>query len=225
MKAVVAFDLDDTLYKEVDFVYSAYAAVADKLKCYGCDKDEVYETMQYAFESKSNPIDAVIKRFNQPLSESELVELYRKHKPEISLSGNVRNMLLRLKGLGFDLALITDGRFVTQYNKVRALGLTEYFSERAILISEVTGCDKTVPDNFLRVQRMYGNAGKFFYIGDNPAKDFLQPNLLGWVTICVKDDGRNIHSQSVRVPDSSLPRYIVNDISEIPQLVMEFIKN
>ena len=32
-------------------------------------------------------------------------------------------------------------------------------------------------------------------MGDNLKKDFLTPNRLGWQTVCLRDDGRNIHKQ------------------------------
>ena len=225
MEAVVACGLDGTLYREVDFVHSAFAAIAGELECCGCDRNEVYETMRTAFDEGDNPINAVIEKFNQPFTEKELVEIYRTHKPEISLSAGVPEMLSVLKSSGCDLALITDGRLITQNNKIEALGLADYFPKRAVVISETTGCDKTAPDNFIMVQNTYGNAGIFFYVGDNPAKDFLQPNRLGWNTICLKDDGRNIHPQDIAADKEALPHYTVKNVSDITQLIINLIKH
>jgi putative hydrolase of the HAD superfamily len=36
-------------------------------------------------------------------------------------------------------------------------------------------------------------AARFLYVGDNPDKDFLAPNRLGWTTVMVRDE-RNLHS-------------------------------
>ena len=55
----------------------------------------------------------------------------------------------------------------------------------------------------------------YFYVGDNTAKDFVSPNILGWHTICIKDDGRNIHSQTFDVDIDYMPQRVFNDISEI----------
>lgn len=225
VKAVVAFDLDDTLYKEIDFVHSAFAYIAGRLENFGCDKRAVYEVMDEAFNKGANPIDAVIGNFDQPFSENMLVEFYRTHKPDIKLNESTCNTLRELNKSGYGLALITDGRTVTQYNKVEALGVMEYIPYDAIFISEATGKDKTTPDNYMGVQKLYSEADAYFYVGDNPAKDFLQPNLLGWTTICVKDNGCNIHSQNIDTEKEALPQYLINDVSDIPQLIKKIIKD
>lgn len=43
----------------------------------------------------------------------------------------------------------------------------------------------------------YPDCHGFTYVGDNLKKDFIAPNALGWLTVCLKDDGRNIHKQEV----------------------------
>ena len=43
----------------------------------------------------------------------------------------------------------------------------------------------------------YPECQDFTYVGDNLKKDFIAPNALGWQTVCLKDDGRNIHRQEV----------------------------
>lgn len=225
MEAVVAFDLDDTLYKEMDFVKSAFSAIADALGGNGCDRKEVYDAMLSAFKESRNPIDEVISGFRQPFSEKELVDIYRYHKPAIFLADGARDVLAWLKGQGFGLALITDGRVRTQYNKVEALHLTDYIPEKAVVVSEAAGHDKTDPDNFIAVQNLYEGAGKFVYVGDNPAKDFFQPNRLGWGTVCLKDDGRNIRPQDIDCPAEALPQYVIEDISSLPRLIMKILKN
>ena len=45
--------------------------------------------------------------------------------------------------------------------------------------------------------KRYPECHDFTYVGDNPRKDFIAPNALGWQTVCLKDDGRNIHRQRV----------------------------
>ena len=43
----------------------------------------------------------------------------------------------------------------------------------------------------------YPECQNLTYVGDNLKKDFIAPNMLGWLTVCLKDDGRNIHRQEV----------------------------
>ena len=44
-KKVVVFDLDDTLYKEIDFVQSAYRHIAVLVSNANVPEDDVYQTL------------------------------------------------------------------------------------------------------------------------------------------------------------------------------------
>ena len=59
-------------------------------------------------------------------------------------------------------------------------------------------------------------AANYAYIADNPVKDFVGPNSLGWKTIGVRDGGRNIHPQIVdNVATEYLPNVWVQKLSDI----------
>ena len=49
--------------------------------------------------------------------------------------------------------------------------------------------------NYEYFVKRYPGCNDFIYVGDNPDKDFIAPKTLGWETICLKDDGSNIHKQ------------------------------
>ena len=55
----------------------------------------------------------------------------------------------------------------------------------------------------------------FTYVGDNLKKDFIAPYHLGWMTICLKDDGRNIHRKEVDdIEEGMMPkRWIYSFVS------------
>ena len=55
----------------------------------------------------------------------------------------------------------------------------------------------------------------YTYIGDNIIKDFISPNALGWRTICLKDDGRNIHQQDFGLAEEYLPKITVGSLNEL----------
>ena len=94
MKMVV-FDLDDTLYKEVDYVYSGYRAVAAKVATdYGVDGPTAYRWMADAFGRGENPFDALEAGLGLTLPVAELVELYRTHKPDLHLGGDTLHLCI-----------------------------------------------------------------------------------------------------------------------------------
>ena len=56
----------------------------------------------------------------------------------------------------------------------------------------------------------------FYYVGDNPKKDFIAPNVLGWETICLLDSGCNIRPQEfLSVSTAALPRCKIKSLIEL----------
>ena len=72
-----------------------------------------------------------------------------------------------------------------------------WIDEKDMVISEVFGSEKPALANYEYFMKHYPECHDFTYVGDNPRKDFIAPNALGWQTVCLKDDGRNIHRQEV----------------------------
>lgn len=198
---VVALDLDDTLYPEADYVYSAYSAVAQALarRC-SISPDSSLAIMQQAFLSGLNPFNQLFDAYPALNKDQDILslvlEIYRYHTPSITLPPDSEKFLLALQAKGIKTAIITDGRASTQLNKIQALGLLKFIPPHLIFISEERGYDKTSPLPWRQIIRLFPEAKKFIAIGDNPEKDFLQPSLLGYKTIQLKDHGRNIHPQN-----------------------------
>ena len=46
-------------------------------------------------------------------------------------------------------------------------------------------------------------------------KDFVAPNRLGWRTVCLKDDGRNIHSQNIEIAEVQKPQFIIDKLTDL----------
>ena len=224
MKSLVAFDLDDTLYKERDFVASGYRAIARELA--SCNSAFIYDEMVRVMSTAPvNPFDSLEEYLvNRSVQQSAInshgikwmVETYRNHRPCITLPSDVEEMLGSLKADGYTLALITDGRAVTQSNKIRALGLDKYIPERNISISGLIGAEKYKPEPFERMMALNPGIERYIYVGDNPMKDFVWPNRLGWTTVQMIDDGRNVHSQAIAVPSPDYqPQIRIASIGEL----------
>jgi putative hydrolase of the HAD superfamily len=60
----------------------------------------------------------------------------------------------------------------------------------------------------------------YYYVGDNTSKDFVAPNRLGWTTICLLDDGRNIHKQDFSLPQDMLPQHKISKIRDIENIII-----
>lgn len=213
-KKVVCFDLDDTLYKEIDFLKSGYRKVAELVATqYGCDARAIYDKLLKWYYIGENAFACMNEEygFNNPIK--EYLDVYRYHQPSITLSEGVEVTLNELKRRGVIMGLITDGRTISQKNKITVLGLGRWFDKNSIIISEEFGSEKIDERNFRYF--MDANPGcSYCYVGDNPMKDFIVPNHLGWQTIMLKDDGRNIHKQNSEQM-ANLPNVVINHFREL----------
>lgn len=197
-RRVVAFDLDDTLYKELDYVASGYRTVARALAdATGADAGRLFDIISanrpLGFEAALEAVEGMpgAKCFDV----GGMVEIYRAHTPDIALWGDAGAALTALKGRGCRLVLITDGSTRHQRAKIRALGLDRFFKPEDILISEETGGDKTTAVPWELVEKRYPGY-RLTYVGDNLSKDFRHPNMRGWHTVMLRDTGcRNVFPQ------------------------------
>lgn len=211
---VVVFDLDDTLYKEIEYLYSAYREIADFLLERKQVSRDPYPKMVEWYHQKKNVFQSLNDYFRLEIPIAAFLSIYRNHIPDIVLDPPTEQTLSELCRNECILGIISDGRSVAQRNKIAALGLDRYVQKECIIISEEFGSEKPNEMNYLAIQRQYPEK-RFFYVGDNPQKDFLAPNALGWETICLLDDGKNIHKQDFSLPSQFLPHKTVNTINQI----------
>ena len=215
-RKVFVFDLDDTLYKEVDYLKSAFREIASFLE-FNYGLSDVYDRLLQYWQNGENAFENVIKEGHLPLQVGDLLKMYRVHRPQISLDNNTRQVLDQLHQDGV-LGIITDGRSLTQRNKMKALGLDAYIEHQNLYISEETGFTKPSLEPFRSLMKRYPDSD-YYYIGDNPAKDFVAPNQFGWTTVCLLDDGRNIHPQVWPAKDDYLPQKKAHSILELLSLL------
>ncbi|MEL0456409.1 HAD family hydrolase [Flavobacteriaceae bacterium SZ-1-7] len=207
---VVVFDLDDTLYNEIDFLKSAYKAIACKL-----EKDNwqfLYAHMLSIYRNKKDVFGFLSERY---LVEKKcLLNEYREHVPKLKPFGHVIAFLKKIKQMGGKVAIITDGREKTQKNKLNSLGIDKYLD--LLVVSETIGTEKPNENNYKIVESCYPNHD-YIYIGDNYKKDFITPNIRKWTTIGIIDNGLNVHNNFFKFSSSEkhIPSYFINSYSEI----------
>ncbi|MBE6727792.1 MAG: HAD family hydrolase [Ruminococcaceae bacterium] len=173
IKAVI-FDLDDTLCPEIEYVKSGFREIA---KSY--NDSTLYEKLYSLFLTDRNN---VYQRAG--FSEDECkrcIEIYREHKPDITLSEDAEKTLLCLKKQGKKLGLITDGRPHGQWNKIYALGLDKIM-DYIVVTDELGGIEfrKPNPRAYELMKEKFGvEYSEMVYVGDNLSKDFTAPKKLG----------------------------------------------
>lgn len=217
----IYFDLDDTLFDEREFCRSAYAEVASALQnAHGSVFSYIVPQMYALLLRRENPfswLEGELQRLGIWREEyiGELVELYRSHAPaSLTLPEGSRRVLDALKKRGVRLGIISDGRSVTQRNKIKALGLESYFAPEDILISEECGYDKREEGMFRKAMQLHPGE-TMVYVGDNTSKDFRQPNLLGWITFCLRHIRPMVHPQDFTAEWPDSPRQIITSLPEL----------
>ena len=212
---IIVFDLDDTLYKERDYVMSGYRAVARAMaRRFGFNPRATLRAMLDPARGM-RPFEALNSWLNRGDLVPDMVEIYDNHKPDITLPTQSLDALAGLKKAGVRMALITDGSSKRQRAKIKALGLGDFFDPQDIFISEETGTDKTLAATFERMMLRHPDCKDWTYVGDNVAKDFKWPNRLGWNTVMLRDDGRNMYRQDIDVPSSYSPDRVIDYLRDL----------
>jgi len=224
-KAVV-FDLDDTLYPERQYIRSGYEAIASHLR-ETPGRDEPFELwlwQRFLSGKTANAFDSLNKHFKLHLAVheiSELVEVYRSHKPSIQLRPGLADLLNNLTNNdSCKLGLISDGFLPAQQLKLDTLAIEGIFDK--VILTEKLGrdCWKPSPAAFELIESTFALTGEnCTYIADNPSKDFLGPNQLGWHTIQLLLPDQ-IHNQKP-APPAGLPKQTVNSINELQNVLTQ----
>jgi putative hydrolase of the HAD superfamily len=224
MITTVVFDLDDTLYDEIEYCRSGFAAVAEFLAgpAEAPSAERIFAALWGQFTAGNHT-----KTFNAALDElglsyddklvRDLVDVYRTHAPRIALPRDSRDVLCELSK-EYTLALLTDGFLPAQQLKVRALAIEEYF--KCIVYTEQLGreCWKPSPAGFERImQTLKAKPENMVYVADNERKDFVAPNKLGFVTIQIIRTAR-IHTSSSPGPFAKA-QFVIEQLSQLPALL------
>ena len=172
----IIFDLDDTLYNEIEYVKSGFEAVSRYLG------DASYASkLLYYFNNEANPIDKLLEEIGRIDEKDAVVDIYRKHKPRLTLDEAVAATLNNLRGSNIKLGIITDGRPEGQRAKIKALGIESYIDD-IIVTDELGGKQFRKPNDisFRILQNRWRLAPEqIIYVGDNLNKDHLAPQQLG----------------------------------------------
>ena len=194
------FDLDDTLYPERTFVESGFRAVTEMLKTiYGWEPEDSLRHMLDVLEMHGR--GAV---FNELLESKKMfstrlvrhcLQVYRQHSPRIALYSEAQAILDAYRDR--PMYLVTDGNKNVQAKKVHALGIEPYF--RRVFITHRYGVRNAKPsvycfDLIRKLERCEWS--DMAYVGDNPAKDFVNLTPLGVRSIRVlTGEHRNVKAK------------------------------
>lgn len=185
---IIVFDLDDTLYSEIDYVKSGFTHVSKVISAFVSQPEkEIYDSLMTILkrDGRGHVFDTFLSErdiYSRKLA-MRLVMEYRKHYPKISLSLETYEVLEYLKS-EHNLYLVTDGNKLVQERKVQALSIKFLF--KRIFITHRFGLHASKPalKCFEIIKEIEGvDWDQIVYIGDDPNKDFVNLNKVGAKTI------------------------------------------
>ncbi len=232
MITTVVFDMDDTLYDEVDYCRSGFAAVAaflaniPNLTASPTEK-QIRDAFRAQFDAgnRTSVFNAALDKLGiayAPETIKHLVRVYREHTPEITLPAESKNVLELLSG-EYVLALLTDGFLPTQKLKTHALGLQQYF--QAVIYTEELGREFWKPSTkgFKHLlKQLHKKPSDCVYVADNAQKDFIGPKQLGMNTIQLIRPNR-IYDTPPANADAA-PDQIIASITQLPQALKHIVQ-
>jgi putative hydrolase of the HAD superfamily len=212
------FDLDDTLYPERTYVESGLRAVAASLQHQmGWDADASYRHMLRTLEQEGRGaiFDRLLEKqrcYSRAMVKG-CVDVYRHHRPSLTLYPEAAALLRQLQG---PLYLVTDGHKLVQQRKVEALQIAPRFEK--MYLTHRFGVHRAKPSTycFEHIQRRVRCEWRdMVYVGDNPAKDFVNLNRLGARTVRVLTG----HHKDVRAQAGYDAQHTISNLAELPTIL------
>lgn len=221
---VVVFDLDDTLILEADFASSGFHSVGMLFReRTGCNSLEAECLALWQRGLRTRIIDEALLHTGWPADPAlrdELIACFRTHSPSLTVLPDALACIdaLRRAPEVMALAVVSDGRLVTQRRKAEAIGIERLFDH--VIFTDGWGREfwKPHPRAFLEVERLTGYAGRAcVYVGDNPCKDFTAPSALRWRTVRVRRRG-GLYAE-LSTPPGMVVDHEVEDLRGLPQIL------
>jgi putative hydrolase of the HAD superfamily len=207
---VVVFDLDDTLISELEYQRSGIAVVEKLISSLygvsfdGCIQsafnDGVEDLWGWACHELGLPMDV----------KSSFLWLYRLHQPEICLAPGIRSVIDILCASNASIAILSDGRSVTQRLKLMAVGLDSF----PLFLSEDFQSVKPEPERFVAIENHWPGC-RYVYVADNISKDFVAPDTRGWLTLGANWINPRIHESSPLSKGCCQPSYWLSSPMEV----------
>jgi putative hydrolase of the HAD superfamily len=226
MKAVL-FDLDNTLYPEMEFVCGGLRAAAEQLsQRTGVAAQRLFERAKAIMDrdGRGRVFDALLSELDVEPQEAVtkmMVLAYRTHRPAIGLFDDVLPAFSALRRLGLRLGLVTDGMGSIQRRKIEALRLDRLLD--VVVCTDELGREFWKPSTVpfcVALESLSVRPQDAAYVGDDPAKDFVGPNALGMWTIRILRPGLP-QGRSSACGDGADPKHTIPSLDGLPRLVIE----
>ena len=219
MKAVI-FDIDDTLYDQLEPFRTAYEEVfggrfeIDMQGLFAARSRRSNEVFEAAMAGEISMDEMFIYRGQKafadmgveitPQEALDFQHAYERSQERITLSDTMKEVLEVCKNAGFLLGILTNGPAQHQRKKVQILGTDRWISPQHVIISAECGVSKPDAAIFRCAQEKLGvSAGDCIFIGDSFENDIIGAKRAGWQAVWLNKLRRNV-SDGTHRPDHTV---------------------
>lgn len=199
MRAVI-FDIDDTLYDQLQPFQAAYEEVfggrfeTDMRGLFAARSKRSNEVFEAAMAGEISMDEMFIYRGQKafadmgiaitPQEALDFQHAYERSQEQITLSETMREVLEACRDAGFRLGILTNGPAQHQRKKTQILGTDRWISPNHVIISAECGVSKPDPAIFRCAQERLGvAAGDCIFIGDSFENDIVGAKRAGWKAV------------------------------------------
>lgn len=217
----VIFDLDDTLYRERDYVVCAMQNVAGYFqKKYGLNVEKTSEELMEILDEygRGKVFDIFLQHHRIQDNVAHILQVYRNTKPTLHLYDDAKKLIAELRRKGIILGVITDGCSKVQHHKIDALNICQDFDD-IIVTDDYESAMKPSTVSYRMILEKYPDisAEDCVYIGDNPKKDFIGARAVGMATMrIIRESGEHMQ---VRVPQEIEADICIHSLMEVLESV------
>ncbi|WP_342042722.1 HAD family hydrolase [Bacillus sp. OTU2372] len=229
MKSIF-FDLDDTLYDQLQPFQEAYTRVFSTFTDISIlelfKKSREYSDKVFALtESGEMSLEKMhqyrminaFKDFGYTITTEEADDFQKEYKDQqykVTLIPEMKNILQYLSNKGIPVYVTTNGPSAHQRLKLESLNLSQWFPKNNIYISSEVGYAKPHKDFFDYVNGKTNTSGSDSYmIGDSFENDIIGAHNAGWSSIWINN------KKKARTIEHIHPTYETNSYQQLEGLI------
>ena len=164
------FDLDDTLYRETDYLFAAYRKIGELLSSGEAERAQEYTRFlcdSFVSDGRQGLFQRLLDRYQLKVPVEQLLDVLRSTECPLELSATMRHVLDELVQSGKHVAVLTNGNPRQQQQKITNLKFAQLYPGIEIVYA-ATIASKPSPAAVLQLMAAYNTeAAQTIIIGDS----------------------------------------------------------
>lgn len=179
---VVGFDLDNTIYSELDYFNSLLVSCSNKI---GYDSSALSEFNKIYYPRKEDLFKLFLERIGKYSKKNKnfLYQTYKSKNIPITLE-NEKKVLLNQIRKKYKTCILTNGNVNVQKNKIKNLGISNMFDNIFYASEEGEKFEKPSKKAFQKITDYFQcQSQEVIFIGDSIVKDINGADKFGMFTV------------------------------------------